>query len=109
MEAGPMDQLLGSAITYRIAVGPHQGRKVFTLQTLPACDEPLDMVQGALPLLAITTSASRTTATNTTSSRERSSVMSADVALACADGIRVSAAVTASAGNERKHTQKIRC
>jgi hypothetical protein len=27
-----------SAITYRIAVGPQAGRKVFTLQTLPACD-----------------------------------------------------------------------
>jgi hypothetical protein len=34
----PMTQLLGSSITYRIAVGPQQGRKVFTLQTLPACD-----------------------------------------------------------------------
>ena len=42
VEAGPMDQLLGSSITYRIAVGPQQGRKVFTLQTLPACDEPFD-------------------------------------------------------------------
>jgi hypothetical protein len=42
VEAGPMDQLLGHAITYRIAVGPQQGRKVFTLQTLPACDEPFD-------------------------------------------------------------------
>ncbi len=42
VEAGPMDQLLGSSITYRIAVGPHQGRKVFTLQTLPACDESFD-------------------------------------------------------------------
>ncbi len=42
VEAGPMDQLLGCAITYRIAVGPHQGRKVFTLQRLPACDEPFD-------------------------------------------------------------------
>ena len=30
-------QLLSSSITYRIAVGPQQGRKVFTLQTLPAC------------------------------------------------------------------------
>jgi hypothetical protein len=30
-----MNQLLGSSITYRIAVGPQQGRKVFTLQTLP--------------------------------------------------------------------------
>ena len=33
-----MSQLLGHSITYRIAVGPQQGRKVFTLQTLPACD-----------------------------------------------------------------------
>jgi hypothetical protein len=33
-----MDQLLGHSITYRIAVGSQQGRKVFTLQTLPACD-----------------------------------------------------------------------
>ena len=32
LEAGPMEQLLGSSITYRIAVGPQQGRKVFTLQ-----------------------------------------------------------------------------
>ena len=42
LKAGPMEQLLGSSITYRIAVGPQQGRKVFTLQTLPACDEPFD-------------------------------------------------------------------
>ena len=34
----PMDQLRGHSITYRIAVGPQQGRKVFTLQTMPACD-----------------------------------------------------------------------
>ena len=34
-----MDQLLGHSITYRIAVGPQQGRKVFTLQTLPAWDD----------------------------------------------------------------------
>ncbi len=33
----PMNQLLGSSITYRIATGPQQGRKVFTLQTLPNC------------------------------------------------------------------------
>ncbi len=32
LEAGPMDELLGSSITYRIAVGPQQGRKVFTLR-----------------------------------------------------------------------------
>ena len=39
----PINQLLGSSITYRIAVGPQQGRKVFTLQTLPDCrpDHPL--------------------------------------------------------------------
>ena len=39
----PMSHLLGSSITYRIAVGPSQGRKVFTLQTLPDCrpDHPL--------------------------------------------------------------------
>ena len=42
LEAGAMEQLVGSSITYRIAVGLHQGRKVFTLQTLPASDEPFD-------------------------------------------------------------------
>jgi ribosomal protein S27E len=42
LEAGPMEQLLGSSITYRIAVGPQQGRKVFTLQTLAAWDGPFD-------------------------------------------------------------------
>ena len=31
---------MGHSISYSIAVGPHAGRKVFTLQTLPACDEP---------------------------------------------------------------------
>lgn len=30
----PMSQLCGHSITYRIAVGPQAGRKVFTLQTL---------------------------------------------------------------------------
>ena len=38
MDDDPLNQLLGSSITYCIAVGPQQGRKVFTLQTLPACD-----------------------------------------------------------------------
>jgi hypothetical protein len=37
-----MAQLLGASITYRIAVGPHQGRKVFTLQTLPGCEEAFE-------------------------------------------------------------------
>jgi rRNA maturation protein Nop10 len=34
-EEDPMPDLIGHSITYRIAVGPHRGRKVFTLQTLP--------------------------------------------------------------------------
>ncbi len=42
LELGAMAQLQSSSITYRIAVGPQQGRKVFTLQTLPACEEPFD-------------------------------------------------------------------
>jgi hypothetical protein len=33
----PSNQLLGSSITYRIAVCSQQGRKVYTLQTLPDC------------------------------------------------------------------------
>ena len=39
VEGGPLDELLGHSITYRIAVGPQAGRKVFTLQTLPDCNE----------------------------------------------------------------------
>ncbi len=34
-----MHALLGHSITYRITVGPQAGRKVFTLQTLPAGDQ----------------------------------------------------------------------
>jgi len=34
----PSHHLLGHSITYRIAVGPQQGRKVFTLQTLPSLE-----------------------------------------------------------------------
>jgi hypothetical protein len=45
-EGGPLDQLLGHSITYRVAVGPHAGRKVFTLQTLPSCTEPFDATVG---------------------------------------------------------------
>jgi hypothetical protein len=47
VDEDPMDQLLGHSITYRIAVGPQRGRKVFTLQTLPACD-PEDRLNGTL-------------------------------------------------------------
>ncbi len=35
----PMQQVLGCSVSYRIAVGPQQGRKVFTLQTLPSWEE----------------------------------------------------------------------
>lgn len=38
-EAGPLDDLIGPSITYRIAVGPRAGQKLFTLQTVPARDE----------------------------------------------------------------------
>jgi len=34
-----MNELQGHSITYRIAVGPQQGRKVFTLQTIPAWED----------------------------------------------------------------------
>ena len=40
VDEDPMQSLVGHSISYRIAVGPHAGRKVFTLQTLPASDEP---------------------------------------------------------------------
>ncbi|ROO22377.1 transposase, partial [Salinisphaera orenii YIM 95161] len=39
LDDDPMSNVLGHSITYRIAVGPNRGRKVMTLQTLPA-DEP---------------------------------------------------------------------
>ncbi len=46
-QESPINQLLGSSITYRIAIGPQQGRKVFTLQTLPDCgDDPLASTVG---------------------------------------------------------------
>ena len=35
-EVSGFDDLLGHSITYRIALAPHQGRKAFTLQTVPA-------------------------------------------------------------------------
>jgi len=34
----PLNHLLGSSVTYHIAVGPQQGCKAFTLQTLPYCE-----------------------------------------------------------------------
>jgi hypothetical protein len=34
-----MQQVLGCSVSYRVAIGPQQGRKVFTLQTIPAWEE----------------------------------------------------------------------
>ena len=36
---GPMADLLGHSITYRVAMGPRAGQKVFSLQTMPAREE----------------------------------------------------------------------
>lgn len=38
--AGPLDDLIGHSITYRIAFGPRAGQKLFTLQALPASATP---------------------------------------------------------------------
>ena len=42
---GPMDDLLGHSITYRVAVGPHTGQKAFTLQPVPV-QWPAEQRQG---------------------------------------------------------------
>lgn len=34
-----MQQVLGCSVSYRIAIGPQQGRKVFTLQTIPSWED----------------------------------------------------------------------
>lgn len=44
--AGPLDDLISHCITYRIAVGPRVGQKLFTLQTLPANAMPEAEQQG---------------------------------------------------------------
>jgi len=41
-EAGPLDDLIGHSITYRIAVGPRTGQQLFTLQTLPGTPPELE-------------------------------------------------------------------
>jgi hypothetical protein len=38
MDDDSMQPLIGCSVSYRIAVGPQQGRKVLTLQTLPAVE-----------------------------------------------------------------------
>lgn len=36
---GPIDDLLGHSIMYRVAMGPRAGQKVFSLQRVPAREE----------------------------------------------------------------------
>jgi hypothetical protein len=38
-DEGPMQQVLDCSVSYRIAIGPQQGWKVFTLQTVPALED----------------------------------------------------------------------
>jgi hypothetical protein len=45
-EADGLTPLHSASITYRIALGPQQGRKVFTLQTLPASEDDLPSTVG---------------------------------------------------------------
>jgi ribosomal protein S27E len=44
-EGDPLLQWAGSSVHYRIAEGPNRGRKVFTLQTLPAREEKSESEQ----------------------------------------------------------------
>lgn len=41
-EGDALTQLQGASVAYRIATGPQQGRKVFTLQTLPGREDKAD-------------------------------------------------------------------
>lgn len=41
-----INEIQGSSITYRIAVGSQRGKKVFTLKTLPAKDDDMDEISG---------------------------------------------------------------
>ena len=41
-DVSAFDDLLGHSITYRVARGPQQGRKAFTLQTVPAATDTID-------------------------------------------------------------------
>jgi len=47
LEVEPLDQPRGSSITYHIAIGPQQGRKVFNLQALLARDEAIAVSENA--------------------------------------------------------------
>ena len=41
----PIQQILGCSVSYRITIGPQQGRKVFTLQTIPSWADDERFVQ----------------------------------------------------------------
>jgi hypothetical protein len=41
-----INEIQGSSITYRIAVGSQRGKKVFTLKTLPARDDDMHAISG---------------------------------------------------------------
>jgi hypothetical protein len=43
----PMQQVLGCSVSYRIAIGPQLGRKVFTLQTIPSWEDDDRFAQAA--------------------------------------------------------------
>ena len=45
-EVDALTPLHSASITYRITLGPHRGRKVFTLQGLPACEDDLPSTVG---------------------------------------------------------------
>ena len=55
----PMDQLRGHSITSHIAVAPQQGRKVFTLQTLPDERDAYDAPATAVPYRGASAEAGR--------------------------------------------------
>ncbi|MFM1895754.1 MAG: hypothetical protein RLZZ385_828 [Pseudomonadota bacterium] len=43
LEEDPLQDIHSHSVTYRVAIGPQKGRKVFTLQTIPAqAEESLD-------------------------------------------------------------------
>ena len=39
MTQDPLQDILSHSVTYRVAIGPQKGRKVFALQTIPAQPE----------------------------------------------------------------------
>jgi len=50
-EGDVLTQLQGASVTYRIATGPQQGRKVFTLQTLPGRENKDERIRTMLAVV----------------------------------------------------------